>query len=121
MPMYIRKSLLASLVAVASASFTASAQDTKRPRIDVEHYTIQAEVDPATQTLRATAVVRFSALDDITTVTFELNNALQISKVLSGTGADLSPGRSQSDFTVRVNLPQALAKGKTETLSFQYQ
>ena len=119
--MHIRKFLLASLVAVASASFTASAQDTNRPRIDVEHYTIQAEVDPATQTLRATAVVRFSALDEITTVTFELNNALQISKVLSGTGADLSPGRSQGDFTVRVNLPQALAKGKSETLSFQYQ
>jgi hypothetical protein len=75
-----------------------------RPRIDVEHYQIEAEINPRTQTLAAKAVVRLTALDDnITYAIFELNNALQVSKVLDGTGQALQFQRNQPEYTVRVN------------------
>ena len=115
--MLIKKILYVAALAV----LTLSAQE-KRSRIDVESYTIQADVDPVAQMLRATAVVRFAAIDDnVSTVNFELNNALQVTKVLNGQGGELQAGRNASDFTMRVTLPQALGKGKTESLSIQYQ
>ena len=92
-----------------------------RPRIDVEHYQIEAEINPRTQTLAAKAVVRLTALDDnITYAIFELNNALQVSKVLDGTGQALQVQRNQPEYTVRVNFNEPLAKGKAATLIFDY-
>ena len=97
------------------------AQD-KRPRIDVEHYQIEAEINPRTQTLAATAIVRFTALDDrVDSAVFELNNALQVSKVVDGTGQAAAASRNQQDFTVRVGLPEPVAKGKSSTLIFTYE
>ena len=34
------------------------------PRIDVQHYTIEADINPRTQSLAATAKVDFTPLDD---------------------------------------------------------
>ena len=63
----------------------ASAQE-RRPstnRIDVEQYTIDAEIAPANSTLAVKAAIRFSPVDDsISSATFELNNALNIARVV---------------------------------------
>ena len=65
--------------------------------------------------------MRLTALDDnITYAIFELNNALQVSKVLDGTGQALQVQRNQPDYTVRVNFNEPLAKGKATTLIFDY-
>jgi aminopeptidase N len=56
------------------------AQD-RRPQIDVEHYRIDAEIDPAAQTLAARVQIRFVPQDDATSAVFELNNGLNVSKV----------------------------------------
>lgn len=112
--------LLASCLATGAA-VVASAQDTRRPRIDVEHYQIEAEINPRAQTLAAKAVIRFSAVDDnVTYAVFELNNALQVTKALDGTGRPLNVNRNQPDFTVRVNLTEPLPKGKSTTVIVDY-
>jgi len=107
-------------VFTALMTLTAAAQE-KRPRIDVEHYQIEAEVNPRTQTLSATVTVRFSPVEDnITTATFELNNALQVSRVVDGAGNPVAASRNIQDHTIRVSLSEVLPKGKPGTLIFTY-
>src|SRR5579872_719555 len=105
------------IAAVASASLTAQE---RRSRIDVEHYIINAEINENTQTLAAKAVVRFTPLEDASNATFELNNALNISRVVDASGRQVQASRSQQDSTVRLNFDQALPKGKPVNMTFDY-
>lgn len=110
--------LLASAPAVAQQGGN---QEDKRPRIDVDNYTIDVQINPDTQTLTARAAVRFVPLDDqIASVTFELNNALAISRIVDDHGQTLQSSRNQSDNTVRVTLPNRLPKGQPAVLTFNY-
>src|SRR5579864_7407800 len=100
-------------VALVATAATAPAQE-RRSRIDVEHYTINAEVNENTQTLAAKVAVRFIPLDDnVTTATFELNNALNVSRVVDDGGRQVPASRSQQDFTVRLNFDQPLDRKST--------
>ena len=93
----------------------------KASRIDVDHYTIDVQINPDTQTLSAKAAVRFLPLDDqITSATFELNNALSISRIVDDKGQTLQSTRNQSDNTVRVTFPSGLPKGQPATITFNY-
>src|SRR5712671_1011641 len=72
---------ITSAAALAVAVSTgALAQDARRAaRIDVDNYSIRAQVNPETQSLTARATVRFTPLDDQTSsLVFELNNALSV-------------------------------------------
>ncbi len=91
-----------------------------RPRMDVDNYTIDAQVDPRAQTIQATAKVRFTPLDDATSLTFELNNALALSSVTDEQGRQVPASRVAQDMTVRLSLAEPMPKGKPETLTFVY-
>ena len=105
------------IAAVASASLTAQE---RRSRIDVEHYIINAEINENTQTLAARAVVRFTPSEEASNATFELNNALNISRVVGDNGRQVQASRSQQDSTVRLNFDQPLPKGKPVNMTFDY-
>ena len=108
--------------AAASAAAMISAQERRLPRIDVEHYVVEGEINPGTQSLKANVSVRFVPLEEnTTTVAFELNNALSLSRVADLEGRQIPASRSHSDFTVRVIFPEPLAKGKPATLLFSYE
>jgi tetratricopeptide (TPR) repeat protein len=92
----------------------------RRPRIDVEHYLIEAEVNPSTQSLAAKVQVRFLALDEVSSAVFELNNALNLSKVEGEDGHQIPASRSQQDFTIRLSFASPVPKGKPGTLTFYY-
>ncbi len=104
----------------AACLLPAEAQQDRKTRIDVNHYNIDAEVNPRTQTVTATVKVRFTPLDNTSTASFELNNALNVSKVVDESGQQVPASRSQQDFTVRLNFPTTLPKGKATTLTFSY-
>jgi hypothetical protein len=105
------------LLAVAAVH----AQDEKRTRIDVENYVIDAQVNPETQTLSARVAVRFIPLDDqITTATFELNNSLNISKIVDDKGQSIQGTRNQQDHSVRLAFPSPLAKNQPAVVTFTY-
>lgn len=107
-------------VALTATAATLSAQD-RRSQIDVEHYLINAEINQNTQTLAAKVVVRFSPLEDnVANATFELNNALNLSRVTDESGRQIPASRSQQDFTVRLSFDQPLAKGKPKSVTFEY-
>ena len=79
------------------------------------------DVNQRTQSLAAKAAVRFIPLDDNTTsVAFELNNALNVSKVVDQQDRQIQASRSQQDFTIHLNFPEPLEKGKPVTLTFYY-
>ena len=91
-----------------------------RPQIDVTGYVIHADLDPATGKLDAHTDVTFTTLDDLTSVVFGLNNALQITRLSDGTTKVLTPERNAADSTVRITPATPLAKGSTLTWSFSY-
>jgi tetratricopeptide (TPR) repeat protein len=102
--------------------FPAVAQERERSaRIDVNHYRIQAEINPRTQTLAATTQVDFTAMDDdATALTFELNNALNVSHVVDGQGREIQTSRANQDSPLRLSLPESMKKGQTGSLTFTY-
>jgi hypothetical protein len=118
-----RKILLVTLALAPLFTRDMLAQDrgNKPGRIDVDHYAIDAEINPRTQTLTANVKVRFSPLDnDVSTASFELNGALNVSRVMDDTGHQIPASRSGQDMGVRLNFPAPLAKGKATTLTFTY-
>jgi aminopeptidase N len=89
-------------------------------RIDVQDYAIDLTVDPQAQILKAVAKVNFTAVDSVSEVSFELNNALNLDKVTGDDGRQISASRLQQDMSVRVSLPQPIGRGKSGSLTFYY-
>ncbi len=115
-----RNCTLSLVLTLALSASAAWAQD-RRSRIDVEQYTIDAEIAPATQSITAKASVRFVPLEDnITSAAFELNNALNVSRVADDKGKQIPASRNQQDFTVRLSFEQPLVKGQAVTITFYY-
>lgn len=109
-------SLVLPLVVAAAAQ-----QQDRRAPIDVDAYRVVADVNLRTQSINAVAAVRYVPLDDRTTsVAFELNNALTVSKVVNEKGEQIPSSRSQDDFTVRLNYSDTLPKGQPQTVMFYY-
>ncbi|SPF56075.1 Peptidase M1, membrane alanine aminopeptidase [Candidatus Sulfopaludibacter sp. SbA4] len=113
--------LAACLLLAAALGTPAQERRAATSKIDVEQYTIDAEISPNTQSVAAKATVRFIPLDDgITSASFELNNALNVSRVVDGTGKQINASRNQQDFSVRLSFDQPLAKGQPVTITFTY-
>src|ERR1035438_4316613 len=88
-------------------------QNRPTSRLDVEQYSIEAEVTPSSSTLAAKTSVRFLPVGDgITSATFELNNALNVSRVVDEGGKQIPVSRNQQDSTLRLSFEQPLAAGK---------
>ena len=103
-------------------AFGANAQEQqRRARIDVQDIAIDAEISPNLQTITSKAAIHFVAVDDgISSASFELNNALNLSKVEDANGKPVDFSRSQQDFTVRLTINPPLAKGQSFTANFYY-
>ncbi len=99
-------------LAFALAGGGAGAQQKGPSDIDVQHYQIDAELIPASQSLKARAEVRFVPQVETRTVVFEMNGSLTISRITRvdasaapASGAVPAGPRSQ-------NLKTAQPKGK---------
>jgi aminopeptidase N len=94
--------------------------DDGRAHIQVQKYFIDAAINPRTQSIEATAKIDFTPLDEANQATFELNNALTVSKAVDSKGASVSTQRSASDFTVKAVFPSGLVKNQPTSISFTY-
>ncbi len=92
----------------------------KHARLEVQKYTIDAEVNPRTQSIVATAKIAFTPLDNATDAVFELNNALNVSKAVDGQGKQLTTSRNPQNFTLTVSFPNALTKHQPAEVSITY-
>ena len=105
--------------ALTVAGLSASAQSSRQP-LNVTGYTIDAQLDPVAQRLTATAAVTFTAVQDLTSATFELNNGLRITKITGADGKPLDSDRDARRSTVTVSLPTNLPAGTSTTFTFAY-
>ena len=118
--MYPRILFRSLLAAVLLLTGLAQAQE-RKSRIHLDSYAIDADINQHTQSLAAKAAARFTPLDDNTTsVAFELNNALNVSKVLDEQNREIPTSRTQQDFSVHLNFNEPLQKGKPVTVTFFY-
>lgn len=108
------------VLGVALASLACLWAQEKRPRIAIQHYTIDAEVNPRTQSVTATAKIRFTPLEDTSAAVFELNNAFTVSKATDSTGQPVTTTRTGQDFTVRFTFASSLPKDKATELTVTY-
>jgi aminopeptidase N len=119
-PRRLRRTFAIALaILLAAAALPELAAQTMRLRVD--DYQIDAELTPHTHTIKATAKVKFTALEDLTVAIFQLHNDLRITKVLDADGKPLPAERVTQDSTVRVQLPNGLAKDASTTLTFEYE
>src|SRR5579871_566945 len=107
---------LAALILLASPSWAA-----EKARLRVDDYQIDAVLDPHLHQISAHAKVKFTALQDLSVAIFELHNDLRVTKVLDEKNQPLSAERVTQDSTVRVPLPNGLAKDASTTLTFEYE
>ena len=110
----------ALLVFVFGLSLLTPAVAAEKSRVKATDYVIDAEIAPKTHRLTAHAKVTYVAVEDTNFATFELHNALRVSKVLDGNGKALSAERISQDNAVRVSFPNIVTKGSTGTLTFDY-
>jgi len=92
----------------------------ERSNINITGYVIDAQLDPADHTLKATARVTFTATDTVNSAIFELHNALKVDNVVDDQRHQLS-GERGPNATISVALPAPLSKGAASTLTFVYE
>jgi aminopeptidase N/predicted negative regulator of RcsB-dependent stress response len=93
----------------------------EKTRLRADDYQIDVELLPQTHKLTAHATVRVTALEDLSVVTLQLNNALRITKLSDANNKPLTPERNTQDSTVRFALTSGLAKNTTTTFYFEYE
>ncbi|MGI4756552.1 MAG: hypothetical protein ACRYGF_06850, partial [Janthinobacterium lividum] len=115
------RTVVSATALFVAAYFHANAQTGgTRPTLSVTAYTIDAQIDPVAQRLTATAAVTFTAIQDLTSATFELNNGLRITKVTGPAGKPLDSDRDARRSTVTVALPTTMPAGTSATFTFAY-
>ncbi len=116
----LRRLIFSSLACLILATPLA-ANAAERPRLHINDYVIDAEIFPATHKLVARAKVNFTALEDLSIAVFELHNDLHPTKITDAAGKPLSPERVTQDSSLRIPLPNTIAKGTTTTFNFDYE
>jgi tetratricopeptide (TPR) repeat protein len=109
----------ATLLPLCLVAATAWAAPVK-VQMQITGYVIGADLDPAVNRLTATADVTFTALEELSNPTFELNNGLQVTKATDPQGKPLQYERLTNNNTVRFTPATPLAKGTTTTYHFEY-
>jgi tetratricopeptide (TPR) repeat protein len=87
----------------------------------VDDYQIDAELLPQNHKLTARAVVKITALEDVSVASFQLNNSLRITKLVDAANKPLNPERNTQDSSVRFALNGGLAKNASTAITFDYE
>src|SRR5947209_5119734 len=118
---YVNHAIQAVLCALFGVAVLLGQSTEKRPRLDVQQYTITADINPRTQSVAATAKISFKPIDETNTLVFELNNALRVSKATDSRGASLAFTHNDSDFTTSISLASPLSKNQLTEINIAYE
>jgi len=97
------------------------ARAAEKSRLHVDDYQIAVELLPETHHLSAHTTVKVTALEDLSVATFQLNNALHVTKLVDANNKALNPERVTQDSSIRFGLNSDLAKGASTTFTFDYE
>jgi predicted negative regulator of RcsB-dependent stress response len=103
---------------LAALALPVSAQR-ERPALHITGYVIDAELDPATHHIAATATVSFTAPPNLDVVNFGFHPALKITKITDENGKVLD-GERTADGSIRVTAAASPAEGQTSRWTFVY-
>lgn len=117
----LSRALCFYLVVLLSFVVARPALAAEKLRYRVDDYQIDADLLPQTHKLTARAVVKLTALEDVSVVSFQLNNSLRITKLYEGANKALNPERNTQDSSVRFALTNGLAKDASTTVTFEYE
>src|SRR5580704_7000150 len=107
--------LLTALLGLAVPHLLAA----ERSNINITGYVIDAQLDPAEHTLKATARVTFTATDTVSAAIFELHNALKVESVTDEQHHGLN-GERGPNATISIALASPMSKGASATFTFVY-
>jgi aminopeptidase N len=116
-----RRALCLCVVFFLCLAANRPAQAAEKTRLRADDYQIDVELLPQTHKLTAHATVKVTALEDLNVATFQLNNALRITKLTDANNKPLTPERNTQDSTVRFALNSDLAKNASTTFTFEYE
>jgi hypothetical protein len=93
----------------------------EKVRFHSDDYQIDAVLTPHDHKIVARIRVKITALEDLNIATFQLHNALRLTKVTDAAGKVLTADRMPQDSSVRVSLKNTVPKGESTTLGFEYE
>jgi len=116
-----RRALGLAVVLFLGLAANRPARAAEKTRMRVDDYQIDVELLPQTHKLTAHATVKVTALEDLSVATFQLNNALRITKLTDANNKPLTPERNTQDSTVRIALTSGITKNESTTFNFEYE
>ncbi len=117
----LRRTRCVYLFVLISVVAAGRAQAAEKPRMRVDDYQMSVELLPETHKLSAHAAVKVTALENLNVATFQLNNALRITKLVDANNKPLTPERNTQESSVRFSLNSDLAKNASTTFTFDYE
>lgn len=87
-------------------------------QFEVSRYTIDAQLFPSTHMLKAKAKIDFTPQADLSSLNFELDSALKVSKVSDSAGQDLN--FKQDGLVLEVDFTTPLASGTPSSITADY-
>jgi aminopeptidase N len=111
-----------NLFLILLAAAAAFAQSTpRRGAWNVEHYNLDADIDPTAQTVKVTAEIRMTALEDrLNDIVFELNDALRVNRVTDDKGSSLSFNKGPKENQFTVTFPANFSKNGKAAIKVSY-
>ncbi len=116
-----RRALTLTVILLLGLAANRPAAAAEKTRMRADDYQIDVELLPQTHKLTARATVKVTALEDLSVVTFQLNNALRITKLTDASNKPLAPERNTQDSTVRIALTSGIAKNASTSFYFEYE
>jgi hypothetical protein len=117
----LRRARFVYLLVLLSFMAAGRARAADKPRMRVDDYQISVELLPETHHLNAHAIVKVTALEDLSTASFQLNNALRVTKLVDANNKPLTPERNTGDSSIRFGLNSNLQKNSSTTFTFDYE
>ncbi len=91
------------------------------PQIDVQHYAVQANLNPDGHEVSATATITFLALESTDVVVFGLSENLSVQKITTPDGIEVEFGQDEGGpGMLSVRFAKALEAGSTSTIKIEY-
>ncbi len=109
------------LIVLLSVLAAIPAPAAEKVRMRVDDYQIAVELLPESHKLSARAMVKVTALENLNVASFQLNNALRITRLVDANGQALAPERNTQESTVRFSLNSDLPKNTSTTFTFDYE
>jgi len=108
----------AALLALALFAALSGARAADPSQFVVKNYDIKVQLFPSTHILNATTRIDFVPQTTTSQLSFELNSALRVQKIVDSAGTDVP--FQQDGLTLKITLPSPVTNGQASSLTVSY-